>query len=695
MKPEEKKFILENVNKKSVKEIAQALGLKERRVRKFCEAQRRGATDKPGVPGRPTAAAEATAEPLGVIRILEKHGGLALAVVLAAAVVIRAVYFYQLTHSVFHTLTGLDESFYDRMATSIAHGQILRPTVFYSLPLYPYFMGLVYFVSHNSVDAMRLTQHALGVANCFLVYILAKQLFSRPVAIVAAGLFTLYGLFIFYEGQLLSVTLAMFLNLLTLVTLFRAFERKSRALFLAAGLLMGISALAMSGILLFVPCVVYGIFRFFKDRGPSLAATALLAAGLLGPITLATAHNYAAEKDFVLITAHSGITFYTGNNPEAKPYFNPIKEIQGADIEAFIYGSKSYAEKDLGRTLKPSEVSKYWSRKASKFISENPGRYLRLLAEKVLFFVNDREMFDVFVDTQILKSHCPVLYLTFLDFWFVAIFGALGIALNLRLSEKFYLVYSFMVSYMLSVILFMVNSRYRLPVVPVLAIFAAFGLIRFAEALKWKRNRFKCVVIVLVALVVVNLPLIQALPGKAQDIGVLGIGYQKRGELDKARETFEVGVKKFPQEAPLYNNLATVYVELGLLDKAVETAKKALELSPQLPEAHNTLGVAYKKMQRYDEAIEEFKTLIAMRPNDASYYKNLGNAYMTQGRNAEGIAQFEKAVEIQSEPEFYDLLGMAYESEGRQEDAVRAWERALALDPDYAPAKANLSKYKK
>ena len=39
MKPEHKRYILENINKKPVKKIAQELNLKERNIRKFLEKE--------------------------------------------------------------------------------------------------------------------------------------------------------------------------------------------------------------------------------------------------------------------------------------------------------------------------------------------------------------------------------------------------------------------------------------------------------------------------------------------------------------------------------------------------------------------------------------------------------------------------------------------------------------------------------
>ena len=47
MKPEHKRYILENVNKKSIKELARDLNIKERKIRKFLEKTRKNQKPPP------------------------------------------------------------------------------------------------------------------------------------------------------------------------------------------------------------------------------------------------------------------------------------------------------------------------------------------------------------------------------------------------------------------------------------------------------------------------------------------------------------------------------------------------------------------------------------------------------------------------------------------------------------------------
>src|SRR4029077_5643388 len=78
-------------------------------------------------------------------------------------------------------------------------------------------------------------------------------------------------------------------------------------------------------------------------------------------------HNYFIAKDPVALSAHSGINFWIGNNPEANGYprFPPgLRAGQAAMLEDSI----PQAEAAAGRPLTHAEVSAYWSNKAKAYV---------------------------------------------------------------------------------------------------------------------------------------------------------------------------------------------------------------------------------------------------------------------------------------------------------------------------------------
>jgi len=628
--------------------------------------------------------------------IFEKYYWLFLTAIIIFSFTIRLIYIFQLSNSIFSTLFALDEVFYDNWGLAISRGHLIGNSVFYGLPLYPYFIGFIYWLFGHSLYVVRIIQVLLTVFSCVIIYLLGAKTFSKKAGLLAALLFSLYGQFLFHEGQLVSVTLAIFLNLASILFLIFSLENKKRAYFLISGLLIGFASLAMSGILMMIPFVVFLVYYFLQNKVRAISYILLIILGIASPIGLSALHNYLAEKDFVLISAHGGITFYTGNNPNAKPYFNPIKEIGGNDIQSFAVGSKNIAEKHLGKKLKPSEISSYWTKKAVKFILNNPLRYIWLFMLKFLFLCNGREIYDLSVDYNLMKTYTPILSIPFLGFSFILPFAALGIYISLKKEAKRFVFYSYLLSYSLSIILFMVNTRYRLPLVPILIIFASYGICALIDKRKSnKKILIRYFSILLAAAIFVNLPLLKKGIGIAEDLNMTGLGYMRKGEVDKAIETFKKGIELAPDYPSLYNSLGEAYYHKGQLKEAERMFKKAIEIRPNFPEAYNNLGVLYRKINLTDNAIEEFKKAIHLIPGSPDFHYNLGNAYLANNHYEAAIKEFNTCLEIFEKPACYNQLGIAYMSAGQKEKAIEAWEAALRLDPLSESARKNLESYKR
>jgi tetratricopeptide (TPR) repeat protein len=615
---------------------------------------------------------------------IEKYYWHILAVIIIFTFIIGLLYVNQLSASIFSKPFTLDDALYDNWGLSISRGQLIGKDVFYGLPLYAYFLGFIYWLFGHSLYTVRIIQVLLTIFSCIMVYLIGSKTFTRKVGLLAALFFSLYGQFLFHEGQLVSVTLAIFLNLASILFIIVSLENKNKLCFIISGLLIGFSSLAMSGIFMIIPFISFMAFYFFKNKIEALLSIFLILFGISIPIGLSTLHNYLAEKDFVLVSAHGGITFYTGNNPNAKPYFSPIKEIDGSDIQSFITGSRNIAERDLGRILKPSEISSYWTKKAVKFILSNPLHYTGLLVHKFLFLYNGREVYDVFIDYNLMRQHTLILFVAFLNFFLILPLAILGIYISRKIEVKRFILYSYILSYSLSIILFMVNSRYRLPLIPALIIFSAYGLYRLIVELKNnKKIPIKYFLILLVSVIFTNLPLLKNAIGQAEDYNMIGLGYMKKGDLDKAIETLKKGIEFAPDYPSLYNSLGEAYYHKGQLGEAERTFKKAIEIRPDFPEAHNNLGVLYRKMNLTDN----------LRPNFSASYYNLGNAYLANKQYELAIKEYAACLEISEKPEYYNHLGIAYMCLGKNQKAIEAWRAAIKLDPQNETARENLKMY--
>src|SRR5207248_6189654 len=171
-----------------------------------------------------------------------------------------------------------------------------------------------------------------------------------------------------------------------------------------------------------------------KNNNRGIRTLAARSALLLGGLVLGTSpcwiHNYVIARDPVFLSAHSGINFWIGNNPEANGYprFPPgLRAGQAAMLEDSINAAESAA----GRPLKRSEVSAYWSDKAGNYIAHHPNDWLKLLLIKLRNFWSAFQYDDLSIITSLRQEHIilPGLY-----FGIVAAFALPGILLAWRIS---------------------------------------------------------------------------------------------------------------------------------------------------------------------------------------------------------------------------------------------------------------------
>ncbi|MBI3008953.1 MAG: glycosyltransferase family 39 protein, partial [Candidatus Omnitrophica bacterium] len=320
---------------------------------------------------------------------------------LIIAFLLRLLYIHELHLSPFSNpaTSGLDVSIYDTQAQAISKG-MSEDEVFYAMPLYPYLVGFIYFLFGHNLYIVRFFQIVIGTLNLFLIYIIGKKIFNKngtsgwaDRALLALVLSCLYGVFIFYEGLLVPTTLLLFLDLIAIVLLINDNLTKGRVFI--AGLLIGLGSLCQGSNILFgLSLFIWFLIIFKFNRRKVIVHSALFCAAMLAVILPVTVRNFLVGGDLVPITAHGGINFYIGNNPDATGTFNP-PDGMSSDAEGLLMDSKRMAEEAMGEKLKPSQVSRFWYSKGLEFIRKEPVKYLSLLCRKALLFLNGKEVSDV------------------------------------------------------------------------------------------------------------------------------------------------------------------------------------------------------------------------------------------------------------------------------------------------------------
>jgi 4-amino-4-deoxy-L-arabinose transferase-like glycosyltransferase len=406
----------------------------------------------------------------------------ALLVLVALAVGLRMAYVLALREHPAFEAPMMDAGYHWAWARAIADGREFQDGPFFRAPLYPVWLGgLVALFGEASTLAPRLVQALLGGGTVVLTWLLGRRVgavaggraSASVVGLGAAVIVATYWALVVSEGELLLEVLYLPLMLGGLVLAARAIDAsevsRSQALRCAAlaGLVFGLAAITRPNVLL---CMPLPFVLLLRSRGwrPALALTL----GTLAPIAPVTLHN-ALEGDAALIATQAGVNLWIGNNPTSDGATAIVPGTRGGWWEGY-YDSIAAAEAAEGHTLLPSEVSAHYTSRAFAFARAEPLQALRLLARKTWLFVHSAEVGNNSDPRFAAVRYAPWVVWLPVRFGWLCAFGVVGLAVAARQGATGRLLTGFVTLHALSVVLFFVNTRFRLPVVPGLAIGAAF-----------------------------------------------------------------------------------------------------------------------------------------------------------------------------------------------------------------------------
>jgi 4-amino-4-deoxy-L-arabinose transferase-like glycosyltransferase len=611
---------------------------------------------------------------LGTILSADRNRILAVA---GLAFAVRLIFFFLDRHNnPLFDYPIMDALYHDEWAKRILSGDFWGREVFFRAPLYPYLLALIYKVSGSSIAAAVFVQHILGTLNAALTYVLARLCFRRNVALIAGLVAALYWVMIYFEGQLLLENLAIFLDLLFLVGISAALPRRGVRLLAISGVLLGLAAITRPSILIVVPILPF-LFHWtappaFRGRRRErwVMPTVIVIAAAAVVISPVLVRNLVVGHDFVPIASQGGVNFYIGNNPQSDGRTAIVPGTR-PDWWGGYHDSIAMAEKSMGRKLKPSEVSNFFFRKGLAFIVSQPEKAGELFAHKFALFWSGGErsnnMNIYFFWRKAGMGHVPLP-----GFWLIGPLGLLGGVLLWRRRAELCLLYGYVLLYSFGVILFFVNARFRLPVVPILAIFASFAVVRMVDLYRAKDRSFVPYLIVLILLAAaVNIDFAtfkeNTVVADSFSHNSLGNAYLKMDRKDLALEEFKKAYDlnlKYPMssfrliERGVNHNLGTLYWEKGQCTQAIEHLSKVGGTDSYAVLAKRYIAECLIKEGRFPEAVRSYQEALALNPKDydclvglAGLLIKLGNADL-----ARQVLQRAQAL-YPNDPKIQTLLG--------------------------------------
>ena len=587
------------------------------------------------------------------------------------ALLLRAAYIKQLQASPLWSDLPVDLGYYRDWALRIARGAWMGNELFEQSPLYAYFLALIFKLFGPGLLAPRLIQIAIGAGTCVLIYRTGRLLFS-PGAGLAAGLgAAVYGPFLFYDGMLMKEFLAVFFVTAMLYQLCAA-SGSQRGMLATSGICLGLSALVRDNLILLVPAVCLWLLvdpwvSPLVRRGPAREGLGRSMAFLFGVALVVVpvmARNYHVSGEFVLLTAGGGEAFYIGNNPQADGRYSPPPFVRASSVvehEDFRAEAARRLSRPAG-SISRKEASDYWLRQGLDWIAGHPGEYLVLLGRKLLIFWNHYELPDNHSYDQH-RRILTILTLPLLTFGLLAPLAVLGVTLSFSRWRDVLVLCFVGGGYLASVMLFFNFGRYRMPIVPVLLLFAGYGLVELTRILLERRwTRAVC-----------------ALAVTAVAFGICG--------LDLEDDPLHQGQG--------HAQLAELLLRAGRLSEAETESSESVRLLSEIPitgasipevmkEAYETRASILRALVRAEEAGSWDRRARDLAPASRKLTDD-GLHQMEAGRHAAAALAFQKALEALGESadpaeraQIRLHLAEALHRAGRPREALEVVERVLA-----------------
>ena len=585
-----------------------------------------------------------------------------LAGVVGLAVALRVIYLVELSSTPFFRHPVLDAQYYLTWAGKLAWGGVRFSPEFQGNPLYPYFLAFLIRFAHAGPLLIRIVQHGLGIATCYLIFRAGRALFNEKIGLLAAFLYAIYIPALFYEGWFLSASLTSFLTAALIATLLAPLESRRPGHWVGSGIIGGLLTLSRPS-LLPVGALLWLLASFRGRRNGHWQGPLLFLAGLLIIVAPSFLYLSLSRHEPVFVSFHGGENFYIGNNPEATGV-SRIPDFARGNPALQHEDFRREAERRTGQSLTPGENSRFWFREGVRFIVAHPLLFLKLLLLKIFFFFNA----NAFSDNYHLPFFQDQLWILRFPFSWRALstLGILGMIAGWKRRKSLALLYILTVSYIISLSLFFVTARLRLPAAPLLALFGAYGVSSFFHAIKQREKK-----------------------------AVAGLGLI-------AVMVF-IGLGRHPKAMPLYASYLSageVYYRDGEYHQALSYLKKAREAIEETTSPnrlrtyriHYALGQAYLGMNEPGRAEEEFSHLKTEGRNGLLEPDfDIGNAYAGHRFYQQAKKHFQAV--LRETPDHYrawNNLGMVYKEEGDLKQAAAAFQAALELNPDHAPAHTNL-----
>jgi len=575
--------------------------------------------------------------------------------VFIAAVGLLGVLGWQVRSDPFFVTPVADALSYHEWAMRIAEHGLSAEPVFHQAPLFPTLLAAVYMPQGSLAlpDRALVLQGLLAALAIALLVPLTRACLGSSRAGLAAGLLCLaYAPVAFHAVKLLPIPLALVTQATAVLLTAVSVRSRSPWVGAAAGVACGVACLARSELLLYLPVagalVMWGSAATRADRrrrGVAFLCGAVIA---LAPATL---HNLA-RGDRVLIASSGGENLFIGNQRGADGGHTPLGD-QAGDLFSQRALAREIAERDTGKSLRPSEISRYWARRALHEVTAAPLAWIGVELRKLARIVDPGDPTDMYSLPLERDRYLPVLWALPLSTW--GLFALAGIGIYRAGSERRRALplLALIAVQLVVLLLFFVSTRLRLPFLFALMPFAGLAVTRALER-PVRRGPVLLTGLFLIATSVHGLFLVRP---SAREVLRLASVLSLQGRLDESLAVTAPWIAADPPDALAVDHAGWVHSKMQHLAEARDLYRRALELGLPSPgreaQTRTRLASVLERMQDFDGAEAQHDAAVAAAPDRAGPRYERAMFLLRRGHSREAIEDLREATRLEpgwSEP---------------------------------------------
>ncbi len=526
--------------------------------------------------------------------------------IVLSLLVYAAHYLLTLSFAYNNLVDGTDTYFYFMLSKDFANGRFSFP--FMCLPGYPLFLSVFAKAFHNFAFFIFI-QHLLFWSAGVLLFKSVSILRSPKAGILAGIIYLFYTPFLAYASALVPEGLGVFLFSLALYSWSRLWsERITEPLPRLEAAILGV----VSGFLcvarpVFLPWV-FAVGAYFAIKAkvkPRIGFVLIYFIGLLSVLFVVAYPNYK-KTGRLMLSAHTGVNFYIGNNEKATGLFTGLNIFRGSQ-EGLLRDSVLIARQRLHRPVSEAEADEYWYGQALLFIANHPIKFLKLLLFKLWFLLSSKEFYEA----------QGLLFWPSIPFGFIIPFAFLGLWTS-RKEDAIGVLRLAFVLVMLVNLLGFINVRYKL-----MFAFPAIGLFAIGVSDLWlafAKNKRSAYIMGLFSIPIFILSLFIVPPARLsqQCAGQYNkaISWLDANEPEMARDLLLKMLQKDSGNWAYWHALGQSYYMLKDYEKAIAAYNKALALNPVFLDAAYNLAICYNKSGRYGISLKTIGKILEFDPDN-------------------------------------------------------------------------------